>query len=177
MEQHYHFATLAAFWTIGELKGFYKSITMSHHTESLQTTHIYSRYCRFTFTLAATTLLALSMAWIFHSSRCSKNSILMLKNNKTISKIYISLHATLEKTYESHANMYRRLFWTKSNGWKRMHPFIVPMPNIVNLHWPFSKDYQLQNNTTSSWSSGVFVLYLTWRAKSLCVLRVSLVKA
>lgn len=39
------------------------------------------------FTLAATTLFALSRACIFHSSRCSKNSIRKLQYNKTTSQL------------------------------------------------------------------------------------------
>ena len=42
-----------------------------------------TKYPFIQLTLAATTLFALSLAWIFHSSRCSKNSILMLWCNKT----------------------------------------------------------------------------------------------
>lgn len=41
-------------------------------------------------TLAATTLFALSVACIFHSSRCSKNSIRILQYNKTASQITLS---------------------------------------------------------------------------------------
>ena len=47
-------------------------------------------------TLAATTLFALSVACIFHSSRCSKNSIRILQYNKTASQI--TLNAALLQT-------------------------------------------------------------------------------